>query len=130
MKRLATVALLVLVGCQSGPQMSAIYATAQPPSPALRVYLAKQASYHVRDVNLVRDAAISSVTTLNAEKHVTLTCLRGNPKNYAGEDLGMYTLSVRMVGDHAVNSFESDPFCSDSRLTWYPFPELKSAKDK
>lgn len=128
MKRIAIVGLLMIGGCQSGSELSAIYATAQAPSPALRAYLIEQAKWHVADVNSVRDAAISSVTTVNAEKRVTLVCLRGNPKNRVGWDLGMQTLSIRMTGDHATSSYENDPFCSDSRLTWYPLTELKGRK--
>lgn len=129
MKRIVLLVLAALAGCQTVP-LDPVYATARPPTPALRSYLAEQARTFLADPYSVRDVAVSSVTTLIPKANTTLVCVRGNAKNRMGGYVGMTVYAIRMTGDTATGSFENDPFCGDPRLTWYPFPELKNLKDQ
>ncbi|MCY1326389.1 hypothetical protein [Sinorhizobium sp. NFACC03] len=117
-------AALALSGCQP-PAPESVLATQKPPSAAVRKeYVAVMRAIDAKGAQF-KMAEISSVVLLNPEAKIYAFCVRFRETRIQEVlQVGGYALRDGKI----VDSSSYDSRCSDKRLRWYDFPELRSMR--
>ena len=72
----------------------------------------------------MRDVSISAMVTLGGTG-LNSVCIRTNAKNRMGAYTGLSVTSIRLKDGVVVSALQDAFGCNDSRLVYYPFPELE-----
>lgn len=116
---------IMLTSCVTPEQVQKVYDSQVAPTGAIKTAVVKHVRETFYDPYSLRDAQISNVLSLPGTD-LKAVCIRANGKNRFGAYVGLSYTSVRIRGGVAVSSLQDAPACADSRLKFYPFPELEN----
>ncbi len=124
-KRFAIVAtLLLLAGCQTNVPQS-VADSQQPPSAGVRSELVRILRESNGKIGDFVDPEISSVVLLEPETKTYAFCIRARhtQRQQHPDVIGFSFRENRLLG-----GTNNDPRCRDSRLRYYPYPELTAVR--